>query len=152
MTLKKNALFISLLVFLVGSASAKNAQKKQSKEFGNYIVHYNTLPSSFLDSNIAKQHNFKRSKNRILLNIVIKKKNAASTADPVPATVTAIATNLTGQLKQTKMRKIHSAKGVYYIGEFNISNKEYLNFKVTVKPEAQSSIYTLGFRKQFFTE
>ncbi len=146
-TSNKVLFFVLATVLISFSSHAKN--NVNSKEFGDYIVLFNTLPSNFLSPDIAKRYNLTRSRNRILLNIVVKKKTTGDKAKPVQAKVNAIATNLTGQLKKTTMRAIHDGTGIYYLGEFSVANAERLNFKVDVTPKAGNKTYVVTFKKKF---
>lgn len=145
----------ALVVFafaLVTSYAAFSKETKHIKEFGNYVVHFNALPTDFLTTKVAKQHNVTRSRNRIMLNISIKQKALKGPQTAVKAKVIAIATNLSGQIKKAEMRRIHDGKAIYYIGEFNVSDREYLKFRVQLTPDSQKQTYTFNFQKQFFTQ
>lgn len=149
--LNRGILVTGLFLFASSSAVAAPDKKSNQKDFGDYVVHFNTVPTDFLSAKTANRHKITRSRNRILLNIMVKQKQSNKKAKPVKASITAIATNLTGQLRQAKLRPIHDGKGVYYIGEFSVSNREYLKFTVNITPEKQKSTYTLNFRKQIRT-
>ncbi len=144
-----NKVLCFVLAALAVSFSSQAKNNTNSKKFGDYVILYNTLPSSFLSPDIAKRYNLTRSRNRILLNIVVKKKTAGNKTEPVQAKVKAIATNLTGQLKKTTMRQIHDGTGIYYLGEFSVNNEERLNFKVDITPQSNNKTYVVTFKKKF---
>ena len=66
--------------------------------------------------------------------------------------VQANATNLTGQLKNIQIREIVDAGAVYYISEFQVADKEVLDFTIQVSPESNGGPYTVELRQQFFTQ
>lgn len=146
--------FITLVVFaILGSISTITLadDSKNTRQFGKYVVHFNAVPTDVLTTQTAKQHKVVRSRNRIMLNIVVKQKTTDQKDTPVKAKVIATATNLTGQMKEAVMRPVHDGKAIYYIGEFNVADREYLTFNIEVTPDAQKNTYTLNFKKQFFT-
>jgi len=151
MQLRNLILVAACPLALVFSNNLIAKKSENVKEFDNYVVHYNALPTDFLSTKVAKQHKITRSRNRILLNITIKEKSTNNQTKSVQAKVTVMAINRTGQIKQTEMRPVHDGKAVYYIGEFNVANRELLKFKVKLTPISQKTTYTLNFRKQFFT-
>ncbi len=87
-----------------------------------------------------------------MLNVsVIRKSDNRS----VQANVSVKTTNLTGQLKNITMRKIEEpgdTVAIYYIGETPVANRENLRFDISVKPEGQTTISEVSFRREFFTD
>ena len=120
-------------------------------DFGNYVVHYNALPTQQLTPADATSYGITRSKNRALLNIVVQRKKAGSPNEPISGSVTAKTSNLTGQLKNMTLRKITEAQAIYYIGEVSVTNGETLNFDITVVPEGSDEPLNVKFQQQFFT-
>ena len=87
-----------------------------------------------------------------MLNVSVVRK---SDGQSVPATVSVKTTNLTGQLKNVTMRKIEEpgdTVAVYYIGETPVANRETLLFDISVKPEGQSTMSEVRFKRQFYTD
>ncbi len=125
---------------------------ESAKDFGAYVVHFNALKTDELTPDIASQYGIVRSQNRAMLNVSIlhKDKPGDGMGSAVTGTVTASATNLTGQLKALNMREIKEGTAVYYIGETPVTDGETLVFKVDVKPADDTGPFTLRFRKQFF--
>ena len=142
-----------LAVTMIASAEAKthaNAQNEQ--QFGNYVIHYNTLPSQFLSPAISRQYNITRSKNYALLNVVVKHSSEKKISAHVKANVSATATNLFGQIQDVTMRPVHDGQGLYYIGEFKVDHKDLLKITLKVKPESEVNEYQINFRKEFQTQ
>ena len=123
-----------------------------SKDFGDYVVHVNALSTDQLTVDVAKSYGIVRSPNRAMLNISIIKKEPGTTGSSVAGTVTASATNLTGQLKQIDVREIREGDAIYYIGEVTVANEETLTFAAEVAPAEGSESFPVEFRKQFFTD
>ena len=89
----KNPL-LALLFLVLPLLLPATAQAEQFQDFGDYVVHFNALPTSFLDPAVAKNYRIVRSKNRAMLNITVLKKVMGTAGSPVRATVTASAKNL----------------------------------------------------------
>lgn len=121
-----------------------------SKDFGDYVVHFNALTTDRLTQDIARDYGIVRSPNRALLTVSILRKTGANTTEPVSGAVTASAINLTGQLKTIAMREISEQDAIYYIGELPIVDAEVLIFTVDATPGNEPSRFTVRFKKQFF--
>ena len=147
---KKNIILFlfSLMLALSGVASAENSQ-----DFGDYVVHFNALNTSHLPPGATREYGIKRSKNRGMINVAILHKIMGTAGKPVAADVTAMATNLTGQRRDIKMREVKEGTAIYYIGDFPITHEEVLRFVVTIKkPDGQGDTYEVKFKQQFYTE
>jgi hypothetical protein len=139
-----------LFLTCVAATGANAAPAAES--FGDYTIHINAFSSDTLQPNMAKVYNIIRSKNRGLLTISVVKKSNSSNGMPIKANVKAKATNLTGQLKNIEIREIIDGGAVYYISEFNVADKEILDFTINVKPVDNNGPYTVTLRQQFFTQ
>ena len=146
---KKNIILFlfSLILALSGVANAENSQ-----DFGDYVVHFNALNTNHLPPGATREYGIKRSKNRGMINVAILNKIMGTASTPVAANVTAIATNLTGQKRDIKLREVQEGTAIYYIGDFPITHEEVLRFVVTVKPNGQDDTYEVKFKQQFYTE
>jgi len=140
-------------LFFVNTLSVGPVQATPvSKDFGDYTVHINAVNSDTIQPNMAKAYNIVRSKNRGLLTISLVKKSLSENPKPVKAKVTGKATNLTGQLKDIQIREINDGGAVYYISEFQVADKEVLDFTVYLTPDDKTSPFTVELRQQFFTQ
>lgn len=140
--------FVAIVMLLAaGTASAENFT-----DVGDYVIHYNALPTDLLDRNVARSYNITRSKSRGMLNVAVLKKLAGTPGMPVAATVTAYSTNLNSQINEFEMREIREQNAIYYIGEFNVRNQETLTFDITVSPEKNTPPRTIKFQRQFFVD
>ena len=141
-------IFLAGLFIIPGKAEAQQAQ-----DFGDYVVHYNALNTSFIPPQVAQGYGIKRSSSRALLNLTVLKKILENPGTPVSAQVTASGTNLTGQRREIETRELKESEGaIYYIGEFPIHNLETYNFNIEVKVEGEDTPLVVKFRQQFYTE
>lgn len=139
-------LFIFSLMLVSLSSHAEN-----SKEFGDYVIHYNAFRSDTISPEVAKQYGLARANNRVLINIAVLKKVMNTTGKPTSSAVTGHASNLTGQLKQLEFKEITEGKAIYYLAETKISDGEFLKFDIKIIPEGETRAARLRFDKRFFT-
>lgn len=141
-------------LLLAGSlAVAVDAAAQQSQDFGNYVVHYNALNTNLIPPQVAQGYGIARSPSRALLNITVMKKVMDTPGTPVSATLSATATNLTGQMREIEIREIKDGDGaIYYIGEFPVHHLETYRFEVQVAVEGENEPLMVRFRQQFYTE
>ena len=139
-------LFISVLALISINSYADN-----SKEFGDYVIHYNAFRSDTISPEVAKQYGLARANNRVLINIAVLKKVLNTTGTPTPSKVTGHASNLTGQLKKLDFKTIKEGTAIYYIAETKISDGEFLKFDIKVIPDGETRPARLRFDKRFFT-
>lgn len=128
------------------------AGTESSRDFGDFVVHFNAVKTDELTPEIAREYSIVRSQNRVLLNVSVLRKQAGAQSVPVPAVVAASAVNLTGQSRTLLVREIREGDAIYYIAETPITNAEVLIFSVDVTPENQTDRFSLRFQKQFFVD
>ena len=142
----------SLLTLFVLALTGSSVMAESSKDFGNYVIHYNAFRSDTLEPEVAKAYNLKRRNNSALLNIAVLKKVMDTTGTPTAATVTGHASNLTGQLKQLEFREIKEGAAIYYLAETQFSDGEFLKFNIKVNIDGEEHAARLKFDKRFYTE
>ena len=140
---------IKLILALLFFSAVVNAD--QSKDFGDYTIHYSAFTTDVLSQDVARGYNITRSKNRALLNISVLKKVMDSSIKPVKAEVVASATNLSAQLKSIEVRELNDQGAIYYIAEIPVSHRETLKFSLAITPEGEQNTYRFSFDQQFFT-
>lgn len=123
-----------------------------SRDFGDYVVHFNAISTDQLTPEVARTYNIVRSKNRALLNVSVVKKVAGTIGQPVPAKVTALVVNDTGQVKDANLREIRDGETYYYVADFAVSNAETLVFTVEATPEERTTPFAVRFTRTFYTE
>ena len=143
--------YLKVFFILVLSIASLNSFAENSKEFGDYVVHYNAFRSDTISPEVAKQYGLARANNRVLINIAVLKKILNTTGKPTSSKVTGHASNLTGQLKQLEFKEITEGNAIYYLAETKISDGEFLKFDIKVIPEGETRAARLRFDKRFFT-
>jgi len=120
-----------------------------SRDFGNFVLHFNAIRTDTLTPEIAKIYNISRSANRALLNVSMITKVEGTPGVPVAGKVTAQAVNLNGQFKDLSLREIREGNAIYYIGDVLVSDDETLVFTVEATPAGESSLYAVRFQREF---
>lgn len=139
-------LFISAL-----SLVSLNSYAENSKEFGDYVIHYNAFRSDTISPEVAKQYGLTRANNRVLINIAVLQKVMNTTGKPTSSKVTGHASNLTGQLKKLEFKEITEGNAIYYLANTKISDGEFLKFDIKIIPDGETRAARLRFDKRFFT-
>ena len=123
------------------------------KDFGNYEVHFNALRTDELTADIARTYGIQRSRNRVMLNVTVLRKEAEhAPRKPVDATVAVDAYNLNGQLKDLQMRRVSEGEAIYSIGDVGISGSEILVFDITVTPSGESTPFNVKLKREFVAD
>jgi len=143
--------FLIPWLLLLALLAPLSVQAENSKDFGDYVLHYNALATDMLPPAIARDYRITRSQNRGMVNITLLKKVLGSPGQPVHARVEATARNLAGQDRNISMREIREGNAIYYIGEFGVANEETLNFKVRAQPEGARDFFEVEFSQDFYT-
>ena len=125
---------------------------ESSKDFGDYVVHFNALTTEELTPQVAQQYGIVRSKSRAMLNVTVLKKNGSGMGEPVTGAVSATAINLTGQLKNLVFREIREGNAIYYISELSVTDGETLIFSIDVTPINEPSRFSVRYKRQFFVD
>ena len=141
---------ISILVLILSLFSA-NILAENSKTFGDYVIHYNAFRSDTLTPEIAKAYSLTRRNNRMVVNIVVQKKEGELTK-PVKANISGFASNLTGQIKDLKFKEIHDGEAIYYLAQSQVSNRETLKFDIKATPAGETLVANVNFKQQFYTD
>lgn len=131
---------------------AREITRASSQTFGEHVVHFNAQSTTMLPAEVARAYGITRSERRAMLNIAVIHKDAQGSGTPVAAEVDVSAINLLNQAKNIRMRELREDEAIYYIGEFNVSDEETLNFTITVRPEGSAAPHEITFSQQFFTD
>jgi hypothetical protein len=145
--------FLITLLLLGTLLFSLTSKAQQAQDFGDYVVHYNALNTNLIPPQVAQGYGIQRSPSRALINITVLKKVMDTPGTPVAALVTANGTNLTGQTREIKIRKVEDSEGaIYYLGEFPVHNLETYRFTIEVAVEGEDEPLVVKFKQQFYTE
>lgn len=140
----------TLIGLLALALVAPTAMAEQAAKFGDIEVHYNAMPTSELQPEVAKNYKLERSQTRGLLTISVLKKNQLGIGQPIKAEVEAHVVNQYSQLGNIDLREIQEGPAIYYLGEFRMSPPDTLKFTLSVKPQGSAKSYTVEFDRKVY--
>jgi hypothetical protein len=143
---------LSYLFALLALFSSTLLLAENSTSISGYTIHHNALSTEMLLPGVAKAYGIKRSKQRALLNVSVIKDKAGTAGTALTADITVKATNLIGQLKEIKLREVREGDAIYYISDFPVTNRERINFILSVKPEGSKRSYTAKLNQKFYID
>lgn len=114
------------------------------QRFGDFVVHYNALPTLALGEAIAREYGIERTKRRMLVNVVVRRHTDDGTGTSVAARVTGDATNLTGRKSPITFRTI-DGEDVGTIGVFDIAGPDTVTIALSIRPDGEDRSFTLRF-------
>lgn len=137
----------ALLSLLIAAAPAL---AERSHSDGDYVIHYNAIPSTELTAEIASRYGITRSGSRGLINVaVLRQQDGAAMPGAVAATVTASVRSLTGQRNDIVLREVRDQDAIYYIGDFFVRGDDVLRFELSVTPEGAARAIPVRFEQRF---
>lgn len=143
--------FVSVLLGSLLCLSALSGHAENSRDFGQYVVHFNALATDQLPARVAREYRITRSKNRGMINITVLRKVLGSPGQPVHAFVEVTGTNLAGQYRRIPVREVREGNAIYYIGEFGVTHEETIRFDVQARPQGSPDTLKLEFSQDFYT-
>jgi hypothetical protein len=140
----------SLIGLLALALAAPSAMAEQAAKFGDIEVHYNAMPTSELQPDVAKNYKLERSQTRGLLTVSVLKKNQLGVGQPIKAEIEAHMVNQYSQLGNIDVREVQEGPAIYYLGEFRMSPPDTLKFTLSVTPQGSTKSYKVEFDRKVY--
>ena len=121
-------------------------------ESGDFVIHYNALPTTLLSAEVARGYGITRSANRALLNVSVQRRGDDGSSAATNAVVKAAATNPNGQRQDLRPRRVQEGEAIYYLAEARISPQDTLLFELEITPDGTPQPVRLQFQQEFFPE
>lgn len=125
------------------------AQAEQKQVFGDYEVHYSVLNSSFLAPEIASRYGITRGKDRVVVNIAVRKRLAGGETAAQSAVVVGKSSDLIHSI-ELSFDEIDEGDAIYYLAELRINDEEARSFEIKIQPDPAYAPYTLKFTKTLY--
>jgi hypothetical protein len=139
------------LVLLIICTAAGQAQAQQSERYGPFEVHYSVVNTTFLDPATAARYNIVRGKDKAILNIAVREHRGDGSTVARRARVEGRTWDLF-QNQFFEFREIEESEAIYYIGEFEFSDKELRFFTINLLPEGAQRSYELKFQHKLYAD
>ncbi|MFW5824462.1 MAG: DUF4426 domain-containing protein [Marinobacter sp.] len=149
--MKPRALLMLLGLALAGATSQGLADEKH-KDFGEYEVHYNVFPSTFLTPEVAEANNLNRSRSIGVVNIAIMTRDEDGSLKTVSGQVEGEVLNEVRQSKFLGFRRIKEGDDVYFIAQYQYSPAELMIFRITARPTGHDRDLDLRFSQALFND
>lgn len=149
--MKPNALIMLLCLLMAGLANTALAEDK-AVDFGEYEVHYNVFPSTFLPPEVAEANNLNRSRGIGIVNIAIMTRGEDGSLSTVPGQVEGKVLNDIRQAKFLGFRRIREGDAVYFIAEYQYRDSELMTFQITARPSGHNEDLQVRFSQALFND
>jgi hypothetical protein len=124
------------------------AQAEAVVRVGEATVRATAMQTSMLSPEVATRYGISRDDRTVMLLVGVRQgSDAQETA--LPATITATATNLSGQKQQIVLRELRSGDLLDYIGTVETSLPDTLRFDVEIVREGAMHS-TMQFSREFY--
>lgn len=137
-----------VLAVAVVSTTSRADTTRDAERFGDYLIHTNALPTQALGADMARHYSIERSPRRGMLNVSVQKVAADGTTTAVAASISGMASNLTGHKSPIEIREI-PGEYVSYIGLFEVTPPDTYTFALSVKPVDSDRAYDVRFSHSF---
>lgn len=147
-------LAVAVAASLAALAWSGAARAQNMIEAGDYVVHFNAIPSTDIPPEVARRHGITRSGARGLINVSVQRKGDLGIVDakPVAADVTAAVTNLNGQRQDVNLREVRDGDAIYYLGTFRGSDGDTYRIELSMQPADAAQPIRASLTHEFFVD
>ena len=124
------------------------AQQEAVSRIGDITIRASALPTAALAPEVADRYGIVREERTVMLLVGVRQ-GADMQETAVPATITATATNLSGQRQSIALRELRSGDLLDYVGTVETSLPDTLRFDLTIVREGGASS-TMQFSREFY--
>ncbi|SDT05092.1 protein of unknown function [Halopseudomonas xinjiangensis] len=135
-------------LLLLASAAAVGQVQTQPQRFGDLLVHYNLLNSSYLDPEIAANAGLARGPTHGVLTLLVQRDTPEGKV-PVDARVSGTVSNLLQQSQPIEFIRIQEDEAIYFVANYTAAQRGVLRFEVNVQAEEGATVHTLRFQQEF---
>lgn len=127
--------------------AAATSQEAVSRA-GGATIRASAVPTASLAAEVAGRYGIVRDDRTVLLLVAVRKGTEMQETS-VPATITATATNLSGQRQPVALRELRSGDLLDYVGTVQTSLPDTLRFDLTIAVEGGATS-TMQFSREFY--
>lgn len=119
------------------------------QKFGDVDINYNVVTTDTITPMVARVYGIQRSKNRLLLTVVVTRLDENNIPHPVRADIKAYSVNMIQQQRPIKMRNVSEGEAIYSIGDFAFTSPGFMRFTIDVTEHGASKPYRIEFQRNF---
>jgi len=106
-------------------------QANAETRIGDVSIRASAIQTSQLDARIARQYGLQRDPNTVLLLVTVDR-GPRATADAMPSSIQATATDLRGSRQPLALHEVRSGDAIDYIGTTATSLPDTLRFEIEI--------------------
>ncbi|MFC5577385.1 DUF4426 domain-containing protein [Lysobacter niabensis] len=129
-------------------APAAAAPQEAVSRIGDVTIRATALPTASLSAEVASRYGLVRDERTVMLLVAVRR-GPEMQESSVPATITATATNLSGQRQPVALRELRSEDLLDYVGTVQTTMPDTLRFDVTIVVEGGATS-TMQFSREFY--
>jgi hypothetical protein len=127
---------------------ATAAQQEATSRVGDVTIRASAMPTAMLAPEVASRYGIARDERTVMLLVAVRQGTEMQETS-LPATITATATNLSGQRQPITLRELRSGDLLDYVGTVETSLPDTLRFDLTILREGGASS-TMQFSREFY--
>ena len=127
---------------------AAAATQEAVSRIGDVTIRATALPTASLSAEVAGRYGLVRDERTVMLLVAVRQ-GPEMQETSVPATITATATNLSGQRQSIALRELRSGDLLDYVGIVQTTLPDTLRFDLTIVREGGASS-TMQFSREFY--
>ena len=127
---------------------AAAATQEAVSRIGDVTIRATALPTASLSAEVASRYGLVRDERTVMLLVAVRQ-GPEMQETSVPATITAAATNLSGQRQSIALRELRSGDLLDYVGTVQTTLPDTLRFDLTIVREGGASS-TMQFSREFY--
>lgn len=147
--MKRSAIFFITVLLSGLSLAQKDPDLQFQTVFGDYTVRHVVFNSTFIQPEVAKIYQIKRSKYESILNVSLSPKGQIGS---IPAVVEGTVTNLMQQQRTLTFKEIREDNATYYIAPIRVANEEHLKFNLNVRPLDSDETIAVKFSQTVYAD
>ncbi|UAW98255.1 DUF4426 domain-containing protein [Halopseudomonas nanhaiensis] len=135
-------------LLLLASATVLGQAQSNPQRFGDLLVHYNLLNSSYLEPEIAANAGLSRGPTHGVITLLVQRDTREGKI-PVDARVSGTVSNLLQQSAPIEFIRIQEDEAIYFVANYTAAQRGVLRFEVNVQAEKGAPVHTLRFQQEF---
>jgi hypothetical protein len=117
---------------------------------GDHEMRYGIVPASELPAEFATSYGINRSKDRVVVNVSVLRRQADALPRPIDAEVEGHWQTLVGESQSLVFRPVHEGGAISYLAELPVVNRGPITFELRARPP-QAAVMIARITREFDT-